>query len=160
MSIVHLHLLLNHVPVVGTLFVALILIAALRLKSSDMSKLGIWLLVGIGALSTAVYFTGEPAEDAVENLAGVSQAGIQAHEFAAEVSFVVAAIVAGFALMALWMTRKNTVPRSLTNAFLVLTLVVAGFMTWTANLGGQIRHTEIRSGASAQVGGEVEPPEH
>lgn len=159
MSIVHLHLLLNHVPVVGILFVAVVLIAALRLKSSEVSRLGMWLLVGIGAVSAVVYFSGEPAEDAVENLAGVSGAGIHAHEFAAEVSFVVAAAVAGFALIALWVVRKNAVPRGLTSALLALTLIVAGFMAWTANLGGQIRHTEIRAGTAVSTG-EVERGEH
>jgi hypothetical protein len=27
-------------------------------------------------------------------------------------------------------------------------VIVSGLMAWTANLGGQIRHTEIRSNAS------------
>jgi hypothetical protein len=33
-------------------------------------------------------------------------------------------------------------------ASLVLALVTAGSLAYTANLGGLIRHTEIRSGAS------------
>ena len=32
---------------------------------------------------------------------------------------------------------------------LATSLLVGGLMAWTANLGGQIRHTEIRSGANA-----------
>jgi len=41
---------------------------------------------------------------------------------------------------------------SLTHLHLVLmlaaSLIVSGLMAWTANVGGQIRHTEIRSNAS------------
>jgi len=158
MNIAHLHLMLNHFPVVGVIIVALILIAALRVRSSEMSKLGMFLLAGIGAVTALVYFTGEPAEDAVENIAGVSRAGIHAHEFAAEVSFVVTGIIAGIALIALWWRRKLQMPRAMTGAMLALALIASGFMAWTANLGGQIRHSEIRSGA-VQSGGEVEPGE-
>jgi hypothetical protein len=31
-------------------------------------------------------------------------------------------------------------------------LLVAGLMAWTANLGGQIRHSEIRASAQASAG--------
>jgi uncharacterized membrane protein len=159
MSLVHLHLMLNHFPVIGVIFVAIILIAAMRLRSSDVSKLALWLLAGVGVVTAFVYFTGEPAEDSVENLAGVSKAAIHAHEFAAETAFVATAIIAGFALLALWWHRNRQLPRSITGLMLALTIVVSGFMAWTANLGGQIRHTEIAAG-SVQSAGEVERGEH
>jgi len=159
MSIVHLHLMLNHFPVVGVIFVAIVLIAALRLRSSDVSKLGLWLLAGVGAVTAVVYFTGEPAEDSVENLAGVSKATIHAHEFAAETSFVAMAVIAGFALLALWWHRRGQLPRAITGWMLAFAVLVTGFMAWTANLGGQIRHTEI-TGGSVQSTGEVERGEH
>jgi len=155
MSLVHLHLMLNHFPVIGVFFVAIILIAALRLRSSEVSKLGLWLLAGVGIVTAVVYFTGEPAEDSVENLVGVSKATIHAHEFAAETSFVATAIIAGFALLSLWWHRQRQMPRTITGWMLAFTVLVTGFMAWTANLGGQIRHTEIGSGA-VQSGGEVE----
>ena len=47
--------------------------------------------------------------------------------------------------------RKNSVPRWVGAAGFVGTVVLSALMGWTANLGGQIRHTEIRS-ASFQQG--------
>ena len=42
---------------------------------------------------------------------------------------------------------SRTVPTWFGAVLLATSLLVGGLMAWTANLGGQIRHTEIRSGA-------------
>lgn len=39
--------------------------------------------------------------------------------------------------------RKRPLPRLITGMSLVCALMLSGLMAWTANLGGQIRHTEI-----------------
>jgi glucan phosphoethanolaminetransferase (alkaline phosphatase superfamily) len=154
MSLVHLHLMMNHVPVIGTLFVIFTLLAALRLRSSDMTKLGLLMLAGVGIVAVAVYFTGEPAEDAVEHLAGVSRAVIHEHEEAAEVAFATSAFAGGLALLALWWTRRRELPRWIAGAALVMSIIVGGMMAWTASLGGNIRHTELTATAAA---GQVAP---
>ena len=150
MSLVHLHLFMNHVPVIGILFVVIILIAALRLRSDSIGKLALVLLGGVAAVSAIVYFTGEPAEDAVEKLAGVSRTVIHDHEEAAEVAFVATAFAGVAALAALWWYRAKALPRALTTAMLVAALAISGLMAWTANLGGQIRHSEIRSASAGE----------
>lgn len=149
MSLVHLHLLMNHIPVIGILFVAIVLIAGLRMRSSDMAKLGLVMLTGVAAISAVVYFTGEPAEDAVEKLAGVSRAVIRSHEEAAELAFISAAIAGVLGLAALWAYRKRALPRWTTGAALAVVLCVSALMGWTANLGGRIRHSEIRGSSTA-----------
>jgi hypothetical protein len=45
------------------------------------------------------------------------------------------------------------VSRTLTGAALVVSLATAGLMARTANLGGQIRHPEIRAGAPLPASG-------
>jgi len=50
------------------------------------------------------------------------------------------------------MTLTNTALKWFATTSLAISLVVAGLMGWTANLGGQVRHTEIRAGASATQG--------
>jgi uncharacterized membrane protein len=148
MSLVHLHLLLNHVPVIGMLFVLFVLVAAFRARSSDMGKLGLVMLAGIGAVTALVYFTGEPAEDAVEKIAGVSRAMIHDHEEAAEAAFIATSIAGVLALAMLWWHRRRELPRSIVAVVFAVALGVSGLMAWTANLGGQIRHSEIRSSSS------------
>ena len=151
MSIVHLHLLLNHVPVIGVFVALLILLVALARKNDAIGKLGLALLVGVALVTVAVYFTGEPAEDAVENLAGISESIIHSHEEAAEGAFIATGIAGSAALALLLWYRRRTLARWALGASFALGLVAAGLMAWTANLGGQIRHSEIRgSGAAIQ----------
>ena len=149
----HLHLLLNHLPVVGTLGCVLLLAVAAARKSPELTKVSLGMLVLVAIAGAAAYLTGEPAEEAVEHAAGVSEGLIERHEEAAMVALVLLGIVGLVALGGLVAFRRRAMPRSVAMAALVATLIPAGAMAYTANLGGQIRHAEIRSSA-APGGGE------
>jgi hypothetical protein len=152
MSLVHLHLLLNHVPVIGTFFILFILAVALWRRNSETAKLGLFLMIGVAVVAGVVFLTGEPAEEAIEHVAGISEAVIHSHEEAAEASLVAAGLAGalGLGLLA-WFWRRE-LPRWAGVVSLVTTMAVAGLMAWTANLGGQIRHTEITGAAIATPG--------
>jgi hypothetical protein len=152
MSIVHLHLLLNHVPVVGTLFALLLFAAAILLPQTVSIRFALGVSAALAVVAAAVYFTGGAAEEAVEKLAGVTERAIEQHEEAAEVSTIAMSIFGALSLVALLIFRKGRVPRWVGAAGFAGTVVLSGLMGWTANLGGQIRHTEIRS-ANFQQGG-------
>ena len=156
MSLVHLHLLLNHVPVVGTLFALLLFAAAIFLRETVSTKFALGFSVAIALVAVAVYFTGEPAEEAVEKLAGVSERIIEQHEEAAELSTIAMSMFGALALAALVILRKRKMPRWVGAAGLAGTIVLTAVMGWTANLGGQIRHSEIRSANFQQDGSESE----
>lgn len=146
MSLVHLHLILNHVPVIGTVFVLLVLGLALWRRSSELGKLALGSLIVIGIVSAAVYLTGEPSEEAVEHLAGVSDGVIHLHEDAAAIAMLVASLLGTLSLALLWWYHRRDVPRAVLGIALVGVLVLTGAMGWAANLGGRIRHTEIGNG--------------
>jgi hypothetical protein len=143
MSPVHLHLLLNHVPVVGMLFVVLILAVAFWRRDSAGGRLALVVLVGLAAVTAVVFLSGEPAEDAVEKLAGVSEAAIHPHEEAAKASLIAVGVAGGLALLALLAFWRRPLPRWTIGGALAVTLIVAVLFGWTANLGGRIRHSEI-----------------
>lgn len=150
MSTVHLHLLLNHLPVIGTLFaIALLAFAALR-GNATLARAALWTFAVLGAVGIAVFLTGEPAEEAVEGLAGVSEGIMERHEEAALAATVALAAFGALSVAALLWFRRHF-SRGAAALLLVLSLVPAGMMAWTANLGGQIRHSEIRSGATAAL---------
>jgi len=152
MSSVHLHLLLNHVPVVGTMFALVIFAAALIFRDSVSIRFALAASAALALVAVAVYFTGGAAEEAVEKLAGVTETAIDQHEEAAEVTTVAMSLFGALAMAALLFFRKRPVPRWVAVSGLVGTVALSALMGWTANLGGQIRHTEIRS-ANLQQGG-------
>lgn len=148
MNAAHLHLLVNHLPVIGTLFAILLLAGALVRRNTELARASLALFVVAAITGLAAYFTGEPAEDVVERIPGITKAAIHSHEEAAELATILLGSFGVFALGALIYFRKRTaqIPRGFVVFALLLSLIPAAAMAWTANQGGEIRHAEIRSG--------------
>jgi formate hydrogenlyase subunit 3/multisubunit Na+/H+ antiporter MnhD subunit len=149
MSGVHLHLLLNHVPVLGTIICFLVLLIARIRSSRDLTWLALAGTVVTALITIPVYMTGEPAEDVAKTLPGVTRPIIHEHEEAAEYAIIFMEITGAVALASMLMGRRRDIPRPMLTATLVLLLFVTTVMARTAYLGGQVRHTEIRAGAPA-----------
>lgn len=149
MNGVQLHLVLNHLPVFGILFGFVVLALAVWRRNESWTRLALGVLVVVGISAALAMMTGEGAEEAVEHLPGVSESIIHEHEEAAELTALITYALGASALVALWVFRRRTIPRVLSVMALVLTMATSGFVAYTAHLGGQIRHTEIRSGAVA-----------
>lgn len=111
----------------------------------------------MSALATIpTYLSGEPAEGAIEGVAGDIEPWVEPHEEAALVSLVLVEGLGVLGLVTLWSARcAASLPRPMMMASLALALATAGSLAYTANLGGLIRHTEIRTGAllSGDAGG-------
>jgi uncharacterized membrane protein len=159
MSWVHVHLLLNHVPVIGIFGAVLVLAVGIVRRSQDVIRLGLGLVVLVAAASIVVYLTGEPAEHLVERLPGISEAAIEAHEQAAFAATAVMALLGIGVAAGLFAYRRGArVPRWFAIWAMALSVVAAGMMTWNAGLGGQIRHSEIRrESAPAALEQQAEP---
>lgn len=152
MNVTHLHLILNHLPVLGTAFGLGILALGLWTRSEDIKRLALLLFAATALLAIPAYLTGEPAEDAVKGLAGVAGGLIERHEEAAGAALggvLALGALAGIGLAVF--RRKRPVATWFGATSLLGALVVSSLMAWTANLGGQIRHPEIRSGAAPSV---------
>lgn len=147
MNSAHLHLALNHVPVIGIFFcLALALAAALR-RSRELETASLWAFVVVALLTVPVYLTGEPAEEVVESLPGVTEAVIEPHEELAALALGIVGVVGIAALVTLAKRRGGReAPRVMFAAVVLLAVAATGVLAWTATLGGQIRHTEIRQG--------------
>jgi len=160
MSAAHVHLVLNHVPILGFAFGFLLLSWARWRNSEETARAALALLTVVGLTSIAVFLSGEPAEEIVEDLAGVSHDAIEVHEEFAELAMIVAVVVglaAGGALVAFW---KRTMPSWVMNVALVASFVTFGMMTYTGFQGGQIHHQEVRpEGVPAEQGAEMETEE-
>ena len=148
MNAAHLHLILNHLPVLGTAFGLALLAWAQWKKSEDLKRTSLGALVLVTMLAVPAYLTGEPAEDMVENLPGVAHDIIEQHEGAAQIAFIAQIILGVGALGGLIAFRGvRTIPSWFAGLAIAVAIVVSVLMARTANLGGELRHAEIRSGA-------------
>ena len=84
MNQTHIHLLITHLPIFGSLLGSLVLGYAMWKKSDTTIYVAYYMLI-ISALSAGIaYITGEGAEETVENIQGVSENVIEQHsDFAA-----------------------------------------------------------------------------
>jgi uncharacterized membrane protein len=149
MDLTHLHLMLNHLPVFGVMIGFLILAWGMLRGFEEVKKIGLVVLVLTAVVAVPVYLTGEPAEETVEHLPGVTEQIIEAHEDSALLSLIPAIATGFLALAGLFLNRFSStgVARAAMFTILLLSFVTGGLMARTANLGGQIRHTEIRQAA-------------
>jgi uncharacterized membrane protein len=150
MSPVHVHLLLNHVPVVGIGFAFLVLLIGVLRNSDELKKVAFGLFVLAALITVPVYLSGEPSEDAVEHLPGVAKSVIESHEESALIAFIATGLLGLVSLVGIALLgRARAIPKWFGAIALVLALVTGGLMARTGNLGGQVRHTEIRNDAAA-----------
>jgi uncharacterized membrane protein len=147
MSGAHIHLLLNHIPVIGILIGFAVFALGVWRRNDSWTRLALGLFAAVALVAVATMLTGESAEEAVEKLPGVSESLIETHEDAAKLAAIGTYVLGAVSLTALVWVRRRPLPRALTVAMLPVGLLVTGLMAYTANLGGQIRHTEIRSAA-------------
>lgn len=145
MNASQIHLALTHLPVVLSITGSIMLIISLIKTNSVAVRVSLYVLIAAGIFSLPVFFTGEGAEEMVEDLPGVSERLIARHEEIAKYGFAFILATALSALVAVLKVRFLTV-RSIRILTLVLSLTSAAAMAQTAHLGGQIRHSEIRSG--------------
>lgn len=148
MSQVHLHLLITHLPVFGSILGALVLGYGLWVKSSETKNAAYFIFI-ISAIGAGIaYLTGEGAEEAVEKIQGVSENLINLHEDTAMYALISLIALGGASIFALVETRlKTTLIKSTATFTLLLSLVSFGLVARTGYLGGQIRHSEISTGA-------------
>lgn len=145
MSPVHLHLLLNHVSVLGTAFACLILIYGLLRGKEEVRKVALGILVIVALITPVVFFSGENSEEVVEHISGIKETSIEAHEEAAEGAYVTIEILGVLALAQLILYKFPALSKLRDRAALAtVSLAVVAFL-WVAYagyLGGKIRHGE------------------
>jgi hypothetical protein len=146
LSPVHLHLMLNHIPVLGTLlFAPLVLFWGLLRRSREVTRVGLVLAVLLAVTAVPIYLTGEPAENQLERQPWFDKQRVEAHEERAEVGLIAVLITGAVALGALWVARGGRPDRPGLATVVLLGLVVsAALFAMAALAGGEIRHDEIR----------------
>lgn len=151
MNLAYLHLILNHVPMIGLPVALAFLLYGMYSKNEASQRFALLMLVALSAMVIPVYLTGEPAEEVVEQIPGMVESVIESHEEAAELSLVLT-LVAGFAaFVAIWFQKYAEIRRLLNWGVMGCVSVAIASLVYTANLGGKIRHTEFSTSIQSQT---------
>ena len=154
MDLTHLHLLLNHVPTVGMLIAMGLFLLALAARRDHLLEASLVLLLGIALVTIPTYVTGNAAAQKICRSStptgpcqdsSVVRAFIDAHEGAAMPAMFMMEFVGAFAWLGLWQYRRaKRVPAWNLAIILILSIATFAAVARAADLGGDIRHPEIR----------------
>ena len=156
MNDAHLHMVLNHFPIIGTILGLGILITGMILKNNSVKNTAYVLFIVAAVFAAFSMGTGEGAEEMVEDMPTVGKQIIHEHEEMAEKLAVVLYVLGVISLGGLLLSYlKNTKAKMLSYVALVVAVVGVFFAQQTGTTGGEVRHTEIRSNAVQAAGTEL-----
>ena len=143
----HWHLVVNHLPIIFPIVGVIVMITGLISKSEAVKRTAFLIFI-LGALaSIAAMTTGEGAEEIVEKINGVTENFLENHEETAETFALLTYILGGISLLGLWASfKQKTFSNIISITTLIFAFVILFFGKQTGTTGGEIRHTEIRSG--------------
>ncbi len=150
MNDAHLHLVVNHFPIIGTILGFGILLAGIVLKNNTVKNVSYVLFIVAAIFAAFSMGTGEGAEEAVEEMPNIGKQIIHEHEEIAEKLAIVLYALGVISLLGLYTNIKNHTKAKLIS-YLVLTIAAVGVFLaqQVGTTGGEIRHTEIRANANA-----------
>ena len=147
----HLHIVLNHFPLIGSVFVLGLLIASAYMKNDDMRRVSLILFVVLGLLAIPTYITGAAAGWAYQGRPDMSVQILDAHRDAALMAFMFIGLTGLVSWLVLW--RERRYGRASTAGFYaVLALGIVALLTIVeaGSLGGTVLRPELREGAMAE----------
>lgn len=147
MNDAHIHLLVNHLPIILPMIAIIARITAFFLDSDALKRFAMIMLILSGIFAFASMQSGEKAEEMLESTVFFTESYIEAHEEAAETYAIFTYVIAGMAIISLWADfTKKSFAMILSEITLGLCIVSMYFAQKTGTTGGEIRHEEIRPG--------------
>jgi uncharacterized membrane protein len=145
MNQVHFHLLVNHLPIAGTIFGFLVLLAGYLFRAAAIKRTAMGLFLAAALLAIPAFLTGEGAEEVVEALPGISHDQIEQHEEYGETFLFLLGILAIAAVAALIAdVRGHRIYQALYLLTFACSLACIVVAAQVGVSGGEIRHSEIR----------------
>lgn len=140
----HIHLLLNHVPILGSVFALCFLIYGVFFRNPTLTRSALVTIVVVAVISIPAFLSGEEAEHVVDAIIGINKEAMETHEEQSEIAFWTLLMNGAIALGTLISSIKtNKLSYPLVWINLVLLFLVVLLMARTGWSGGEIRHSEI-----------------
>lgn len=149
MNFAHLHLLLNHFPIIGTIVALGLFLISMVGKNQDLRRASLIIFAAMALIAIPTFFSGTGAQGAIKKLPGVSETLIERHQGAAMLALLFMEITGGLSLVGLWRSQGSSSPARWNwslSAVLLFSVVTVGLMSRVGTTGGDIRHPEIMTG--------------
>lgn len=160
MNEAHLHLIVNHIPILGMIFSTFILLFGILRNNTHIIRTGLVLAVVAGLAILPSNGSGEGAEEVLEQAGFADETYIHRHEELAETAMVTGLLAAAWAIVTL-VSELRGLRFTKTFRWIALALLLGNCVVLqrVGTTGGEIRHTEIRDAgnpppANAEKGGE------
>jgi hypothetical protein len=145
MNLAHIHIVLNHIPSIGTAVAVGLFLLSLYRKNDHLKKISLQLLVVMALAVLPTYLTGNAAQLTLRNRTDIPKILIEEHQNSAMIALTLTTILGTLAWFGLWQFRRfqrsghwNTI------AIIIVSVLTSAVILRTANLGGDISHPEIR----------------
>jgi uncharacterized membrane protein len=146
MNDAHLHLAVNHFPIIISFVGFGTLVVGLFLKNNSVKNTAYVLFIVAAVFAFASMFTGKGAEELVEDMPSIGKKIIHEHEELAEKLALVLYATGIFSLLSLYTSvKKNKFAKTVSYFTLILSMAASILAIGVGTSGGEIRHTEIRS---------------
>jgi len=110
MNFAHLHLLLNHFPIIGTMVGLGLFLISLVGKNEDLRRASLIIFPAMALLAIPTFFSGTGAQGAIRKTPGVSEALIERHQGAAMLALLFMEITGALSLVGLWKSQRTSRP--------------------------------------------------
>jgi len=150
MNPIHLHLLLNHVPIFAVLFGLVLMVYGIFFKNRtvEMTALFFFIVAALSALPANQ--SGESAEESIENVAGIDHQVVEAHEEGTKPFFIGTMLLGVVSLITVLLHRKQKAFAAKLHIPLAIMALVIGVFAYQAGVsGGKIRRPDLRDGTSS-----------
>ncbi|MFV8465260.1 hypothetical protein [Flavobacterium sp. LB1P62] len=145
MNDAHLHMVVNHFPIIGTILGLGVLIAGIILKNNSVINTAYALFIVAALFALASMATGEGAEEMVEDMPNIGKRIIHEHEEIAEKLAIVLYLLGAISILGLVLNIKNHSKTKFISFVAAIVAIVSVYLTTLVGTsGGEIRHTEIR----------------
>lgn len=149
MNEAHIHMLVNHFPIIGLFFGLGVLLFGVVKKNLTLKSTAYVMLIICVIFGQLAMMTGDKAEHFVEDLPGFTHKIIHEHEEAAEAFMIPMYILGLVSIVGLYaQSKKLSFEKWISYLALVLGVVCIFLSKNAGTTGGEIRHTEIREKGS------------
>jgi hypothetical protein len=150
MNFAHIHLLLNHIPVIGAIIGFGLFLISLTGKNEDLRRGSLIVFAAMALIAIPAFVSGKGAQLMLKGKPGISDAFVQRHEGAAMLALWFLEATGALALAGLWQFhRRPRMARWNVLAVLIFSFLAVGLMVRTGNTGGEISHPEVRASQDA-----------